>query len=114
MKIQIPISPEDAHELLKILATSESDHANRIYNNIGGVNIFREITVENLLADGFICIRKADKDNDLNGHWYKDGVGIIYQDFWNQDEFMWADRTKDGEFKSGFSLKYMSQIPHFK
>jgi hypothetical protein len=68
-----------------------------------------KITKEILTSLGFSCIRERDKDNDLDGIWYRDGVSL-YQEFWEGEDFNFATRTEDGEFKSGYNIKDVDQL----
>lgn len=67
------------------------------------------ISEELLKSKGFACIRERDKDNDKDGHWVKDGL-TIYQDFWSGDEFNFATRVENGEFKAGYRVKDLQRL----
>ncbi len=69
-----------------------------------------KLTEELLLNLGFSCERKRDKNNDLDGLWYKDGI-YLYQEFWEGEDFNFATRLdEDGEFKSGYTIKDKDQL----
>ena len=69
-----------------------------------------KLTKEKLIELGFECIREKDKDNDIDGIWYHDESCDIYEDFWEENVFNLAIRTKNGEFKSGYQIKYLEQL----
>lgn len=67
------------------------------------------LTEEWLLRADFKHERIARKEEDLDGIWYN-GFSIV-QDFWNQDQFSFAVYVRhDGEFKSGYQIKYVHQL----
>lgn len=67
-----------------------------------------KLTKEHLISRGFVCEREADMKTDTNGIWTSE-VLTLYEDFWN-GEFLFATRTEDNEFKSGYTIDTVEML----
>ncbi len=66
------------------------------------------LTKEHLISRGFVCEREADTKTDTYGIWYGNGI-TLYEDFW-EGGFLFATRTKNDEFKSGYSIDTVEML----
>lgn len=74
------------------------------------LNLKGIVLTEKLLEDYmFENTRELDRDNDVYGIWSRDGF-VLYQDFWDSTEFLFATYMKNGEFKGGVSIQYLHEL----